>query len=364
MEIGERIMSKMCPSCGNTLDDNQKFCSVCGQSVPTVPAQPVETATMPTAQPQANVCPKCGTTNAPGTKFCMACGFNFATKPEVPQQPQQPAYQQPQPFQQPQQPTYQQPQQFQQPQQPAYQQPQPFQQNQMPAPKKSSTGMIVAIILIAVLVIGGAIAGILLMTRDNDEDKDDSSSKKSSAVTSSKEDSSDEDSSDEDSSKEDSSEESSEVVKPSTNVNDIDEYGIFTTSKFKRGYQLPIAQMMYGVQADNYDEFIEAYPECVKTYYDKKLATDAQKKTFIDNIYKKYVASYGEGFKINCETISETTYSTSLAESYCKKYGGDENVEEAYRVSFKIIVSNNGKSASTTSSIRCFKIDGEWYVFE
>ena len=230
----------------------------------------------------------------------------------------------------------------------------------MPAPKKSKTGMIVAIILIAVLVIGGAIVGFWLMTRDKDEDKDDSSSKKNSSVVAS----SDEDSSEQDSSKEESSEESSEVVKPSTNENDIDEHGIFTASKFNRGYQIPVAQMMYGVQVNSYDEFINAYPECVKTYYDKKLSTDEQKKTFIDSLYKKYVASYGEGFKINCETISESKYSTSLAESYCKQYGGNEKVEEAYRVSFKIIVSNNGKSASTTSSIRCFKIDGKWYVFE
>lgn len=332
-------MSKICPSCGNTLDDNQKFCSVCGQSVPSAPAQPVQTATMPTAQPQANVCPKCGATNAPGTKFCVACGFSFAQ-----QQPQQ--------FQQPQQPTYQQPQQF--------QQPQPFQQNPMPTPKKSNTGMIVALILIAVIVIGGAIAGIWFMTRDKDEDEDDSSSKKSSSVVTS----SDEDSSEEESSEEESSEESSEVVKPSANANDLDEYGIFTTSKFKRGYQLPIAQMMYGVQVNDYDEFINAYPECVKTYYDKKLSTDEQKKSFIDNIYKKYVSAAGEGFKINCEAVSEETYSTSLATSYCKQYGGNEKVEEAYRVSFKVIVSNNGQSSNTTTSIRCFKIDGEWYVFE
>lgn len=346
-------MSKICPSCGNTLDDNQKFCSVCGQRAPSAPVQPVVTATMPTAQPVANVCPKCGKTNAPGTKFCVACGFGFAQQTEVPQQTQQPAYQQPQQFQQP-----------------AYQQPQPFQQNPMPAPKKSKTGMIVAIVLIAVIVIGGAIAGIWLLTRDKDDDDDDSSSRKnSSIVTSSDEDSSEQDSSEQDSSEEESSEEesskeSSEVVKPSANVNDLDEYGIFTTSKFKRGYQLPIAQMMYGVKVNDYDEFINAYPECVKAYYDKKLSTDEQKKSFIDSLYKKYVAAYGEGFKINCETTSESTYSTSLATSYCKQYGGNEKVEEAYRVSFKIIITNNGKSASTTSSIRCFKIDGEWYVFE
>ena len=340
-------MSKMCPSCGNTLDDNQKFCSVCGQSVPSAPSQPVQTA-MPTAQPTYSVCPKCGATNAPGAKFCVTCGFNFAAQPEAPQQPvyQQPTYQQPQSFQQP-----------------AYQQPQQFQQN-MPAPKKSS-GMIVAVILIAVIVIGAIAGGIFLMTRDKDDDDDSSSKKNSSIVTSSKNDSSKNDSSKNDSSKKDSSKESSEIVKPSENVNDVDEYGIFTTSKYQRGYQIPIAQMMYGVVVNDYDEFISAYPKFVEEYYDEKYDTDEKKKAFINEIYQKYVSAMGEGFKINCETTSETTYSTSLAESYCKSiYKADVKVEEAYKVSFKLFISNNGETRTTSSSIRCFKIDGEWYVFE
>ena len=46
-----------CKKCGNNLQENQKFCSVCGEKVEVI-----------------NTCPKCGTKFEPGQKFCVVCG--------------------------------------------------------------------------------------------------------------------------------------------------------------------------------------------------------------------------------------------------------------------------------------------------
>ncbi|WP_313151693.1 zinc ribbon domain-containing protein [Lacrimispora sp.] len=46
-----------CKKCGNNLQENQKFCSVCGEKVEVI-----------------NTCTKCGTKIEPGQKFCVVCG--------------------------------------------------------------------------------------------------------------------------------------------------------------------------------------------------------------------------------------------------------------------------------------------------
>ena len=48
---------KVCPSCGNRVAADAKFCPNCGQ-----------------AQPQAKFCPECGARCEAGSKFCVNCG--------------------------------------------------------------------------------------------------------------------------------------------------------------------------------------------------------------------------------------------------------------------------------------------------
>lgn len=335
-------MSKFCQACGSPLNENAKFCINCGGAIDPEPVSPVQTVA-----PAPSVCPNCGVNIEPGVKFCTGCGYSVsntqvqANTPVIP--PQQPDFAQPQ---------------------------------AAPAPKKSSAGWIIAIVLMALILIGGVIGGIYLFTRDKDDDDDDKPSKnsKESSYVESKKDSKKDDSSKKDSKKDDSSSKkdnksSSKEDKKQTTTNDLDPYGVFTASKYNRGYQVPIGKMMYGVEANDYSIFMSAYPKFVIDYYDDVHSTQKEKDDFIENLYSLYLLASGDNFKINCETISEVKLSETDIEdleAYCKAtYDTDVEIEEAYNVAYKIVLTVNGSEPyNTSSAINCVKIDGKWYVLE
>lgn len=58
-------MSKYCIKCGAEIDDQGRFCPVCG------------TDQLPKIEPTNVICPKCGTTYPIGVKFCTKCGFQL-----------------------------------------------------------------------------------------------------------------------------------------------------------------------------------------------------------------------------------------------------------------------------------------------
>lgn len=62
-----------CPKCGAVVDDNAKFCPVCGEPIP---------APAPQAEPQKQVkyCPKCGAAYEGTPAFCPGCGASLTVQ--------------------------------------------------------------------------------------------------------------------------------------------------------------------------------------------------------------------------------------------------------------------------------------------
>lgn len=320
-------MNKFCKSCGNPLNDNNKFCSNCGSIVATEPESPVQTV-----QPSSAFCPSCGFNNEDGVKFCIACGHALSSEADAST--------------------------------PVRTQPQFVAETQAtPTTKKSSAGLITSIILIVLILAGGIVGGIYLFTRDKDDDDDDDKTSNSSIESSYVE-------SKHDSSKNDSSKNDSSNTEPNNNSStiDLDPYGMFKTSKVNRYYQTPIGTMMYGVQKNDYSIFISAYPKFVEDFQDKKYPNELEKQKFINSIYSKYEAAAGTGFTISCELVSEKQLSLAdlqYLETTCDVvYGATVDIKEAYKVKFKIIVTNNNNVMDNETEILCVKIDGKWYVLE
>jgi ABC-type multidrug transport system ATPase subunit/pSer/pThr/pTyr-binding forkhead associated (FHA) protein/sulfur carrier protein ThiS len=82
------MSTNLCPNCGTDNAAQARFCSKCGQQIPSTPIHP---------SPQANNCPKCNSPLRPGARFCPTCGFSIS-QPAVPPRPAPP----PQPPQPPQ----------------------------------------------------------------------------------------------------------------------------------------------------------------------------------------------------------------------------------------------------------------------
>lgn len=59
-QLVKKVEEKHCPSCGAKLEEDQKFCGVCGKST-------------------FNICSECNTKNKPDDNFCRNCG-NKLTK--------------------------------------------------------------------------------------------------------------------------------------------------------------------------------------------------------------------------------------------------------------------------------------------
>ena len=121
----------------------------------------------------AKFCSNCGTGLDEAAKFCANCGTTTVAVPPAPEPEPQPAPTQPSPLpfpveQQPQYIAQQQPAQQQaaplpyaQPQQPYPQAPQPYPAAPPPAQKKSKKGLVIALAIIAVIVIGGIAAAVI-----------------------------------------------------------------------------------------------------------------------------------------------------------------------------------------------------------
>ncbi len=73
-------MAKVCTNCGNTLNDNAKFCMKCG-----TPVQAAE-------KKEQKYCVQCGNLLRDGLKFCEVCGREVASeKPKEEKAPEEPA---------------------------------------------------------------------------------------------------------------------------------------------------------------------------------------------------------------------------------------------------------------------------------
>ena len=164
-----------CTKCNAPIPEGSKFCTVCGQKVE-IPAAP--------AAPAAKFCPNCGKQLAEGARFCASCGAATeapaapvaapAPVAEPAPAPQPAPVAEPVPAPQPApQPVY----------QPA---PQPVYQPVYQAPvataapkKKSKVGLIIAVVVIALALVGGVVAGFatdwfgLAASSYVDEDDDD-----------------------------------------------------------------------------------------------------------------------------------------------------------------------------------------------
>ncbi len=73
-------MTKQCPTCGATLRDQAKFCTVCGTNLETeAPPQP---SPVSSGQPTTDKsCPRCGHKLKGKEKFCTRCGAQIAAPP-------------------------------------------------------------------------------------------------------------------------------------------------------------------------------------------------------------------------------------------------------------------------------------------
>lgn len=357
-------MDKICNNCGSQVSLNDSNCPVCGAEIVTF-------------------CPVCGTKK--NGIFCAGCGYNFsnvqASQPQqaqIPQptpiQPQQAYTPQTTPMMAAQQPIQQQPNNM-PPQQPInqyYQQPQPV----MPAVKAKSSSNLILIIIIIVLLIGGAVGGLYL-TRDINglglfgasDNKDDSDTKDEDSVKDDSKKSDDEDSSSKaTTTKKSTTTTKATTSKPDSSIKDVDKYGIFTDSKFGRGYQIPIAAMMQGCADSDYDTFISAYPKYVSTYQGKLYPTDEDKQGFMDDLNKAYTDKVGDNVAFKCSTTSETKFTadeiTKMQNDIKTTYNTTVKIEDAYKVTFSVKITGDDSSASTSITINCIKVNGVWNVIE
>lgn len=148
-------MTKFCSECGFQLHDSAKFCPECGTPCLTEQAPAPQTTTQPTPQPVPQHVPAAPTAPRDDPYPKYAAPLNA--------QPQQPAYAQPDQYSKPQQPAYAQPDQYAPPQQYAapYGAPQGGFAPAPPAPKKSKTGLIITLSVVAALLIAGVVLFII-----------------------------------------------------------------------------------------------------------------------------------------------------------------------------------------------------------
>ncbi len=66
-----------CPSCGNTLGDDAKFCQFCGADVT---AFQTEEPVLEPPPPEVKTCPQCGFTPENDALFCDNCGARLAAR--------------------------------------------------------------------------------------------------------------------------------------------------------------------------------------------------------------------------------------------------------------------------------------------
>lgn len=347
-------MSKICASCGAQVEDANKFCATCGSNS------------------FIKLCPSCGEKLIPGTRFCANCGYDTTadnaaaeTAPVAPAPaPVQPVVT---PVQQAPRPVV----------TPVQQYVPPVQQYAQPtavaAPKaKNKAGMIIAIIVIVLVLIGGTVGGLYVAgVLDKDDtsasDSKDKKKDKDSSIDDSDKESSETDSSEEDSSEPDSSEPDSS--EPDINVSkDIDRYNIFSESKYGHGYQPAFAAMMYGLQTKNFDKFVSAYPECVGAFEETVYTTPEARQSFMDKLYTQYQSQLGDDFTFKFTSDSETALTaneiTELQNYVANTYKGNITISEGYMVTFKGTGTGSKSSAPLNISMRCIKVDGEWYVIE
>lgn len=60
------IGKKVCGKCGNLVEDNQKYCRICGNSLAEAESKPDE-----------NRCPRCGRVVDESAAFCIYCGISI-----------------------------------------------------------------------------------------------------------------------------------------------------------------------------------------------------------------------------------------------------------------------------------------------
>ena len=60
------VASKKCRNCGSEIEDDARFCQVCGT--------PVEEMNIAEEKQEAGFCSNCGNPLRPGAKFCGSCG--------------------------------------------------------------------------------------------------------------------------------------------------------------------------------------------------------------------------------------------------------------------------------------------------
>jgi TonB family protein len=72
---------KICPRCGKTFPDSERFCETDGTALVTSAGAPRQTAAMPDAAAEgigAGTCPECGGRTEPGETICNFCGTRLA----------------------------------------------------------------------------------------------------------------------------------------------------------------------------------------------------------------------------------------------------------------------------------------------
>lgn len=68
---------KVCPNCGNAVEESARFCNVCGTTVPVADAVPAVDPTPVSAQ---QTCGICGSVNPASAAVCAVCGAPFGTE--------------------------------------------------------------------------------------------------------------------------------------------------------------------------------------------------------------------------------------------------------------------------------------------
>lgn len=62
--------ARLCPSCGNAVGPELKFCTVCGTQLP----DPDDSSNLASSTPKTLTCRNCGSELKTGQNFCIVCG--------------------------------------------------------------------------------------------------------------------------------------------------------------------------------------------------------------------------------------------------------------------------------------------------
>ena len=348
-------MAKFCPECGSKLEDNARFCENCG-----TPCEAVEAVSQPEPQPVPEPAPQ--PVPQPVIPPVTPPVSGFEPKPVSQPQPQpvtpQAAAPAPQPYGDP----------YQQPSYSANQ----YGADSSPAPKKSKTGLIIALASAAVVVIAAAVV-VCFVWKPWENKNSNTSGSGDTTSSQSTEDPSGTDVTD-------APTQSPFTVAPTdvptqaptdapTDTPTAAQDGAYVLTSFDRSEisQKLEAIVEYGYSAknadiNNYIRMTFDYNFCLDSSYREDLYYD-NVDTFYDDV-DDFSEDYGSDYVIETSVTDIEVYEGEDLESELDYYRDDfdvSGVEAIVMVHGTAEVSGSKDSDTKTVTWEFFKVNGKWY---